>query len=186
MVKLTHCGLVTHSVQIMVKLTHCGLVAAYGDMNLGQHWLVYKLVAERRQAITWINVDLPSMRSAGIFIRTVLGITHNKLFENCIFEYTANELISHIFKRSVRFWTNRLNARLVTEGIGIYLDVGDDMSHHSSLNISRFQPIGHNFPDGIKSMLLKDNNCILIQMISVRLIPRGQIWIGPVLILVMD
>ena len=49
-------------------LTHCGLVTPYGNMELGQHWLRYWLVAWRHQAITWTNVDL-FVRSHGIHLR---------------------------------------------------------------------------------------------------------------------
>ena len=44
-------------------LTHWGLVTPYGIGDLGQHW--------RHQAITWTNVDLSSVRSGGIHLRTL-------------------------------------------------------------------------------------------------------------------
>ena len=53
-------------------LTHCGLMTPYGDKDLGQHWLRQWLVAWRHQAITWTNVDLPSVRSIGIHLSTIL------------------------------------------------------------------------------------------------------------------
>ena len=54
------------------ELTHCGLVTPYGNINLGQHWLRYWLVAWRHQAITWTNVDLSSVRSSGIHMSAIL------------------------------------------------------------------------------------------------------------------
>ena len=44
-------------------LTHWGLVTPYGDMDLGQHWLKLWLVAWRRQAISWTNVDWKTLAS---------------------------------------------------------------------------------------------------------------------------
>ena len=38
----------------------------YGNINLGQHWLLYWLVAWWHQAITWTYVDLSSARSIDI------------------------------------------------------------------------------------------------------------------------
>ena len=38
-------------------LTHCGPVRPYGDINLGQLWLRWWLVAWRHKAITWININ---------------------------------------------------------------------------------------------------------------------------------
>ena len=55
--------------ETMLDLTHCALVTSYDD--LGQHWLRYWLVAWRHQAITWTNVDLSSIRSCGIHLRTL-------------------------------------------------------------------------------------------------------------------
>ena len=52
-----------------LKLTHGGLMTPYGDMELGQHWLRWWLVAWRHQAITWTNVDLSSVRSSDIHLR---------------------------------------------------------------------------------------------------------------------
>ena len=52
-------------------LTHWGLVMPYGDIDLGQHWLRWWLVAWRQQAITWINVDLSSVRSSNILLMTI-------------------------------------------------------------------------------------------------------------------
>ena len=42
-----------------------------GHMELGQHWLRWWLVAWRYQAITWANVDLSSVRSLGIHLRSL-------------------------------------------------------------------------------------------------------------------
>ena len=44
----------------------------YGDIDLGQHWFRQWLAAWRHQAITWTNVDLPSARSIGIHLSTIL------------------------------------------------------------------------------------------------------------------
>ena len=47
--------------------THWGLVTPYGDVDLGQHWLRYWLVAWRHQAITWTNVDrIPATSSPSL------------------------------------------------------------------------------------------------------------------------
>ena len=52
-------------------LTHCGLVTPYAVRALVQHWLRLQLVAWRYQVNTWNNVDLPSMRSFGIYSRII-------------------------------------------------------------------------------------------------------------------
>ena len=44
----------------------------YGDRDLGEHWLRQGLDAWRHQAITWTNVDLPSVRSIDIHLSTIL------------------------------------------------------------------------------------------------------------------
>ena len=53
-------------VVILVLLTHWGLVTPNGDIELGQHW---------HKAITWICVDLVSVRSSdihhGVFSREI-------------------------------------------------------------------------------------------------------------------
>ena len=90
---------------IPVMLTHWGLVTAYGDNDLGEHWLRYWLVAWRHQAITWTNVDLSSVWSSGIHLRSIsseipqppftkvsLKITYLKLNWNLP---GANELRQH-------------------------------------------------------------------------------------------
>ena len=48
-------------------LTHWGLVMPFGDLDLGQHWFRWWLVA----VITWTNVDLSSVRSSGIHLRAI-------------------------------------------------------------------------------------------------------------------
>ena len=52
-------------------LTHWGLVTPFGDIDLGQHWLMQWLVAWRHQAITWTNVDWSSVKSTDIHIRAI-------------------------------------------------------------------------------------------------------------------
>ena len=47
--------------------THCGLVMPYGDIELGQHWLV----VWQHQAITWTSVDLSWVRSTDIHLRAI-------------------------------------------------------------------------------------------------------------------
>ena len=66
--------------------SHCGLVTPYGNMDLGQHW--------RRQAITWIDVDLSSKVFCGIHLRlisqeVVMNLICNLCLENHIFNMTA-------------------------------------------------------------------------------------------------
>ena len=63
----------------MVSLGHHELMKslwpeqnAYGDRDLGQNWLRWWLVAWRHRAITWTSVDLPSVRSIGIHLTTIL------------------------------------------------------------------------------------------------------------------
>ena len=45
---------------------HCGLMTLYSDIDLGQHWLGYGLVAWQHQAITWTNAVLSSARVSRI------------------------------------------------------------------------------------------------------------------------
>ena len=52
-------------------LTHCGVLTPCGDTNLCQPWPRQWLVAWRHQAITWPNVDWPSVRSCGINLTTI-------------------------------------------------------------------------------------------------------------------
>ena len=52
-------------------LTHCGLVVPYGNIDIGQNWLIYWLVALRHQANTWTNVDWSSVKSSDIHIRAI-------------------------------------------------------------------------------------------------------------------
>ena len=49
--------ILTHS----LWLTHCGLVTQCRYIDLNQHWLRLWPVAWQNQAITWTNVDLPSV-----------------------------------------------------------------------------------------------------------------------------
>ena len=46
------------------KLTHGSLVMPYGEIDLGQHWLRWWLVAWQHQAITWTNVYFSLARSS--------------------------------------------------------------------------------------------------------------------------
>ena len=56
------------------KWTHCGLVKPIGDINCGQHWLRWWLVAWRHKAFTWTNVDISLVRFCGIHLRAELLI----------------------------------------------------------------------------------------------------------------
>ena len=56
---------------ISTDLSHGSLVTPYGDIGLGQHWLRWWLVAWWHQAITWTNVDLSSIMSAGIHLSAI-------------------------------------------------------------------------------------------------------------------
>ena len=97
------------------ELTHCGLVTPYGDRDLGQHWLRLWLVAWRHQAITWTNVDLPSVRSIGIHLSAILQEILQQSITKISWKITflkflwnlpgANELTSchtSIYKKPVR------------------------------------------------------------------------------------
>ena len=42
-------------------LIHCNLVKPQGNLDKDQHWLRWCPIAQRHQAITWTNVDYPSM-----------------------------------------------------------------------------------------------------------------------------
>ena len=53
------------------NLTHYSLVTRYGDIDPGQHWLRYCLVAWWYQAITWTNVDTSSMVISGLHVRAI-------------------------------------------------------------------------------------------------------------------
>ena len=57
--------------QVSLSLTHCGLVMPYGDIDLGQHWLRWWLVAWRHQAITWTNVDFTSIGPFSTHLRRI-------------------------------------------------------------------------------------------------------------------
>ena len=53
------------------ELTHCGLVMPCDDINWGQHWLRWWLLAWWLKSITWINVDFPLERYLGIHLRAI-------------------------------------------------------------------------------------------------------------------
>ena len=57
---------------VKLGLEDYGLMTPYGDRYRGQHWLRLWLVAWRHQAITWTNVDVPSVKSIGIHLSTIL------------------------------------------------------------------------------------------------------------------
>ena len=48
------------------KLTHCGLVTPYSNVDPGQHWLRWLLVAWWHQVIAWTNVYLSLRVFCGI------------------------------------------------------------------------------------------------------------------------
>ena len=52
-------------------LTHFGLLMSHGNMNPGQHWCRWWLVAWWHQAITWTNVDLSSKVFYGIHLSII-------------------------------------------------------------------------------------------------------------------
>ena len=54
-----------------VDLTHCGLMTPYGDLDLGQHWPRWWLVALQHQAITWASIDLSSGWPSKIHLRVI-------------------------------------------------------------------------------------------------------------------
>ena len=54
-----------------ITLNHCDLVTPHGVQELDHHWSRQWLVAWRHQAITWNNVDISSVRSNGIHLRTI-------------------------------------------------------------------------------------------------------------------
>ena len=53
------------------NLTHCSLVTPYGDKYLSEHYLRLWLVAWRRQAVTWTNVDIAPARSSDNHLRAI-------------------------------------------------------------------------------------------------------------------
>ena len=75
----THCGLQTRiywrqalSIVVwMIMLAQCSLATPYDDIEMGQHWLGWWLVVWRHQVMTWTNVDLSSVRSSDIHLRTI-------------------------------------------------------------------------------------------------------------------
>ena len=54
-----------------IILTHCGIVSPHDDTKLGYHWFKQWLLAWLHQAITWNNVDLPSVRSFSAHARVM-------------------------------------------------------------------------------------------------------------------
>ena len=54
-----------------VALTHCSLPTSYNDLDEGQHWFRQWLVAWWHQDIAWTNVDLSSVGSSDILLRTI-------------------------------------------------------------------------------------------------------------------
>ena len=69
-------------------LTHCGLVMPGGLEDLARHWFRWWLGAIRHQAITWTNVDLPSMRSPGIHSRVIFTWILNTSVPNVCLKFT--------------------------------------------------------------------------------------------------
>ena len=55
-------------------LTHSCLVALYGNIEIGQRWTNWRLVAWRHQYIIGANVDLSSVRSFGIHLRSISDV----------------------------------------------------------------------------------------------------------------
>ena len=53
------------------SLINAAIEERYVNRDLGQHWLRKWLVAWRHQAITWTNIDLSSVSSQGINLRTL-------------------------------------------------------------------------------------------------------------------
>ena len=56
---------------ILSTSAHCGLVTPYGDIDLGQHWFRYWLVAWWHRTVTWTNVALSSVRSSSDHVRAI-------------------------------------------------------------------------------------------------------------------
>ena len=56
---------------IIVTKTHWGIMMPYNNIDLGQHWLRWWLVAWRQQAITWTNADLSSIRFCCIHLTAI-------------------------------------------------------------------------------------------------------------------
>ena len=63
----------------IVYLTQCGLVMSYGDIELGQHWLRWWLVAWWHKAITWTSANLQSARSGDNHQRAMACASHQSL-----------------------------------------------------------------------------------------------------------
>ena len=56
---------------VVKSLTHWGPVTLFGDIDFGQHWLRWWLVAWWIQSITRANTDLSSVRSSDIHLRAI-------------------------------------------------------------------------------------------------------------------
>ena len=50
---------------------HCGLVTPYGDIDLGQHWFRYWLVAWWHRTVAWTTVALSSVRCSSDHVRAI-------------------------------------------------------------------------------------------------------------------
>ena len=72
------------------QLTHCGLVTLYSDIYLGQHWLRQWLAAWRHQAITWTNVDFPSLKYTDNQMRAILQEIPQPLIPKFILKITKS------------------------------------------------------------------------------------------------
>ena len=70
--ELVQCNDSVDSTLTVCQSTHWRLVTPYGKRDLGQNWLRQWLVACRHQAITWTNVDLPSVEFCVIHLTTIL------------------------------------------------------------------------------------------------------------------
>ena len=81
-------------------LTHCGIVKPYNDIELGQHWFRYWLVAWWHQAITWINVDLSSAT-------TISGQFHRGYLSNQSFELTWKWISKILFQSPRSQWVEQ-------------------------------------------------------------------------------
>ena len=71
MIKYKHDFMLPERHSAWLGSTHCGMVMPYGDIELGQHWLRAWFVAWWHQAITWTNVDWPSVSSTDYHLRAI-------------------------------------------------------------------------------------------------------------------
>ena len=72
----SHCNSFEDRVHLYIILNHDGLVTPFGDIDLSQHWLVYRLVAYWHLVIIWPSVDSLSERFNGIHLRAISQDTH--------------------------------------------------------------------------------------------------------------